>query len=135
LVTSDGLLLEPGLTIPPGASKITISANGIVSAVLPGESAPVELGRIELARFSNPAGLEAIGRNLFTPTPASGDPVTGQPGAEGMGTLAQGFLESSNVQVVEEMVRMIAAQRAYEAISKMVSTADEMMAQANNMRR
>ncbi len=135
LVTSDGLLLEPNVTIPPGASKVTISANGIVSAVLPGESAPTELGRIELARFSNPAGLEAVGRNLFVHTPASGEPVTGQPGAEGMGTLAQGFLESSNVQVVEEMVRMIAAQRAYEAISKVVSTADEMMAQANNMRR
>ncbi len=135
LVTSDGLLLEPAITIPPGASKLTVSSSGIVSAVLPGESAPTELGKIELARFANPAGLEAIGRNLFVPTPASGEPITAEPGSEGMGTIAQGFLEASNVQVVEEMVRMIAAQRAYEAISKVISTSDEMMAMANNMRR
>lgn len=135
IVTSDGLPLEPAITIPPGALKITISADGVVSAVLPGSNDPTEIGRIELARFVNPAGLEPAGRNLYVATPASGDPVVGAPGSEGLGTLAQGFLEASNVQVVEEMVRMIAAQRAYEAISKAISTSDEMLAMANNMRR
>lgn len=135
IVNSDGLLLEPAITIPQGATKISISATGVVSVVLPGSSAPTEIGRIEMARFVNPAGLEPLGRNLFAATPASGDPVVAEPGSEGMGTLAQGFLEASNVKVVEEMVRMIAAQRAYEAISKAISTSDEMLAMANNMRR
>jgi flagellar basal-body rod protein FlgG len=135
VVTSDGLVLEPPITIPPGATKVTISAGGVVSAVVAGSATPSEVGRIQLARFANPAGLEGIGRNLYTATPASGDAATGEPGTEGMGTLAQGFLEASNVQVVEEMVRMIAAQRAYEAISKSISTSDEMLAMANNMRR
>jgi flagellar basal-body rod protein FlgG len=135
IVTSDGYLIEPNVTIPPGATSVTISPNGVVSAILPGESSPTEVGRITLVRFANAAGLVAVGRNLFTVSPASGEPVTGEPGTEGIGTLAQGILEASNVQLVEEMVAMIAAQRAYEAISKVVSTSDEMLAMANQMRR
>ncbi|MBI4278113.1 MAG: flagellar basal-body rod protein FlgG [Armatimonadetes bacterium] len=135
IVTADGLLLRPPITIPSGASKITVSANGIVSAVLQGQSTPSEVGKIELARFVNPSGLESIGRNILIATPASGEPVVGEPGREGRGTLGQGMLEASNVQLVEEMVRMIAAQRAYEAISKVISTSDEVLQMANLMRR
>jgi len=135
IVTSDGLLLEPNITIPAGATRISVSPTGVVSAVLPGASAPTQIGQITLARFSNPAGLESIGRNLLVATGASGEAVVDNAGSDGLGTIAQGFVENSNVEVVEEMVRMIAAQRAYEAISKAISTSDEMLAIANNIRR
>lgn len=135
LVTSDGYLIEPQITMPADTQAITISADGIVSARQPNNPIPTQVGNIELARFINPSGLQAAGRNLYIPTAASGDATTGVPGAEGMGTLAQGFLEMSNVSVVEEMVNMIAAQRAYEINSKSIQTTDEMLQTANSMKR
>ncbi|BER93250.1 flagellar basal-body rod protein FlgG [Atrimonas thermophila] len=135
IVTSDGFPLEPPITVPQDAESITIGQDGTVTAKIAGETEPQELGVIELARFINPAGLQSIGRNLYVATVASGEPQVGTPGFDGLGTLAQGFLETSNVQVVEEMVRMISAQRAYEINSKAISVADEMMSIANNMKR
>jgi len=135
IVTSDGLPLEPALSIPPDATKVSITADGMVSVLVPGSAAPVEIGTITLARFVNPAGLNSIGRNLYLPTAASGEAVEGTPGEEGFGTLAQGFLEMSNVNVVEEMVNMIAGQRAYEINSKAIQAADDMLQIANNIRR
>jgi flagellar basal-body rod protein FlgG len=135
IVTADGYALEPQITIPANAESITISKDGIVSVSLPNQTAPQQLGTIELAQFQNPAGLEARGGNLFAATSASGDPVTGVPGTDGMGTIAQGFLEDSNVSVVEEMVAMILGQRAYEANSRVIRAADEMLQQVNNLAR
>lgn len=135
IVTSDGLPLQPALTIPPGVTKIAVGANGTVSALVPGTTTPTEVGTITLARFVNPAGLNSIGRNLYLQTAASGDPTTVRAGEDGSGTIAQGFLEMSNVSVVEEMVNMIAGQRAYEISSKAIQTADEMLQMANNIRR
>jgi flagellar basal-body rod protein FlgG len=135
IVTSDGFPLEPPITVPQDAESITIGQDGTVTAKIAGETEPQELGVIELARFINPAGLQSIGRNLYVATVASGEPQLGTPGFDGLGTLAQGFLETSNVQAVEEMVRMISAQRAYEINSKAISVADEMMSIANNMKR
>ncbi len=134
LVTAEGLQIRPGIAIPPNATTVSISKDGIVSAVVPGQ-APQQLGIIELASFQNPAGLEARGGNLFAATTASGSPTTGAPGTDGMGTLAQGFLEDSNVSVVEEMVNMILGQRAYEANSRVIKAADEMLQQVNNLSR
>lgn len=135
LVTSDGYLLEPQITIPDDALAITISADGIVSVTQPGIAIPTQVGNIELARFINPSGLAPIGKNLYTETAASGVPAVASPGTDGLGTLAQGFLEMSNVSVVEEMVNMIAAQRAYEINSKSIQTTDEMLQTANGMKR
>ncbi len=136
LVTSDGYVMEPEITIPQDAITITISADGIVSVTQPGITTPTEVGNIELARFINPSGLNPIGRNLYLVTNASGDAVTGVPGgSDGHGNIAQGFLEMSNVSVVEEMVAMIAAQRAYEINSKAIQTADQMLQTANSMKR
>ncbi|NPV53847.1 MAG: flagellar basal-body rod protein FlgG [Firmicutes bacterium] len=135
LVTSDGFPVEPEITIPPEATNITIGTDGTVSVMLAGQDQPEELGKIELARFINPAGLSSIGRNLFRNTAASGDAMIGTPGLEGFGTIAQGFLEMSNVKVVEEMVNMIIAQRAYEVNSKAIQTSDDMLAIANNLKR
>lgn len=135
LVTNDGYPIEPQITIPPNALSVSISKDGIVSVTLSGQSAAQQVGTLELASFQNPAGLAGIGANLFTVTTASGEPTTGVPGTDGMGTLAQGFLEESNVSVVEEMVNMILGQRAYEANSRVVKAADEMLAQVNNMAR
>lgn len=133
LVTSDGLPLQPQITIPPNATTISISRDGVVSVAIPGQAAPQQLGTIEIASFQNPAGLNAVGANLYLASSASGEPVTGVPGSNGLGTLAQGFLEESNVSVVEEMVNMILGQRAYEANSRVVKAADEMLAQLNNL--
>lgn len=135
VVTSDGYPLEPAITIPPGAEKVDIGEDGTVSVMIAGQSAPQEVGSIQLVNFINPAGLESLGRNLFAKTEASGEPVPGIPGQDGLGTIAQGFLEMSNVKVVEEMVNMILAQRAYEVNSKTIQTADEMLSIANNIRR
>ena len=135
IVTADGYVVDPQISIPADALAITISADGIVSVRQPNVSTLTQVGNIELSRFMNPAGLRAMGRNLYVPTDASGDPVNGVPGATGMGTLAQGFLEMSNVSVVEEMVNMIAAQRAYEINSKAIQTTDEMLQTANAMKR
>jgi flagellar basal-body rod protein FlgG len=135
IVTSDGYALQPEITVPPEASSITIGNDGTVSATLPGQTQPQELGQIQIARFLNPAGLDSAGRNLVTATASSGDPTVGTPGQDGLGTLAQGMVERSNVKVVEEMVNMIVAQRAYEVNSKGIQTADEMLGIANNLRR
>lgn len=136
IVTSDGYVVQPEITIPQDALTITISADGIVSVVQPGSSTPTEVGNLELARFVNAPGLNPIGRNLYLLTNASGDAITGIPGgSDGHGTIAQGFLEMSNVSVVEEMVNMIAAQRAYEINSKAIQTADQMLQTANSMKR
>lgn len=135
LVTSDGFPLAGDITIPADAETVTISANGTVSAKISGQSDPQVLGSITLSVFPNPAGLERIGGNLFRPTPASGEATAAEPGTSGTGLLEQGFLEGSNVQMVEEMVRMILAQRAYEVNSKAIQAADEMLNATNNLRR
>lgn len=134
LVTSEGYALDPEIAVPEEALDLTISAEGVVSVSLPGQD-PEEVGQIELARFINPAGLENIGRNLVRETAASGAPVVVNPGTDGAGTLVQKYLEMSNVQVVEEMVNMIVAQRAYETNSKAITTSDDMLSQANNLKR
>jgi flagellar basal-body rod protein FlgG len=133
LATADGYLLQPQIAIPNNATSISISKEGIVSVQLAGQSAAQQVGTIELAGFQNPAGLRALGASLFAPTTASGDASTSVPGANGVGTISQGFLEDSNVSVVEEMVNMIMGQRAYEANSKVVKAADEMLSQVNNI--
>lgn len=135
LVTSEGLLLIPNITVPQGAQDFTITPEGTISVRVQGSNQTQTLGQIQLARFINPAGLTATGHNLFVENEASGRPVLSQPGVEGMGTLAQGFIEMSNVKVVDEMVNLIVAQRAYEANSKSVQTSDEMLSLANNLRR
>jgi flagellar basal-body rod protein FlgG len=133
IVTVEGFLLEPEITIPADALSVSIGVDGTVSVQQPGVVQPQQIGTIELARFVNPAGLESVGRNLFRPTQASGDPTPGTPGQEGFGTMLQFFLEGSNVSVVEEMVNLIAGQRAYEINSRAIRTADEMMQTANNL--
>lgn len=135
VVTSDGFFLQPAITIPADATSVTVGTDGTVTVTVAGQSSAQQVGAIQIARFVNPAGLLSIGRNLFAPTPASGDAQVGSPGTLGLGTLAQGFLELSNVKVVEEMVAMITGQRAYEANAKAIQTADEMLSIANAMRR
>ncbi len=133
LTTSDGYLITPQIIIPQNATSISIGEDGSVDVFLDGESTPTQVGVIELAAFSNPSGLKSLGRNLYSETVSSGNPVTGVPGENGMGTLAQGYLEGSNVSVMEEMVNMIAGQRAYEVNSKAVKTADEILQMTNNL--
>ena len=135
VVNSDGFALEPEITIPTDAISIAVGMDGTVSVLQAGESTPSEVGTIELARFVNPAGLISTGRNLYLTSEASGDEMSGVPGEDGLGSLAQGFLEMSNVSVVDEMVNMITAQRAYETNSKSIQTADEMLQIANNIKR
>ena len=127
LVTSAGYQLQPGITIPANAQAITIAADGTVSIKVPGQAAPQNAGQIQLANFVNPAGLEPRGGNLFAETQASGTPNTGSPTNNGLGALQQGFIEGSNVNVVEELVSMIATQRAYELNSKAIQTSDQML--------
>ena len=128
LVTGNGYLVQPGITVPADAAEVTISPNGIV-AVRSGDigSSPVEIGRIELVRFANPTGLESLGENLYRETVASGQPINGQPQDAGFGRLAQGNLEGSNVEIVVEMTDMIAAQRAYEINAKAIKATDDRM--------
>ncbi|MCC7124542.1 MAG: flagellar basal-body rod protein FlgG [Acidobacteria bacterium] len=133
VVTSEGYPVQPQISIPANATSVSISKGGIVSVAVPGQSAAQQLGTIELATFQNAAGLRPLGGNLFAVTTASGEPQAGVPGTDARGTLAQGFLEDSNVVVVEEMVNMILGQRAYEASSKVIKAADEMLAQVNNL--
>ena len=134
LVTSDGDLVEPQITIPQNAQTITIATDGTVSFTQPGQTAAQKAGQIQLANFQNPAGLNSIGRNLYLPTDSSGDAIVGNAGgAEGLGTLLQGYVEQSNVSVVDEFVNLIVSQRAYEANSKVVKAADEMYQQVNNI--
>jgi flagellar basal-body rod protein FlgG len=134
IVTAEGYPLDPAITVPPNAISISISKDGIVSASMP-DAPSQELGTIELATFQNPGGLEARGGNLFVATTASGDANTAPPGTDGTGFVQQGFLEDSNVSVVEEMVNMILGQRAYEASSRVIRAADEMLQQVNQLAR
>lgn len=134
IVTQNGDMLEPQITIPPQAQSITIATDGTVSYMLPGQTSAQTAGQIQLANFVNPAGLNSIGQNLFLPTDGSGDPTVGAPGGQdGVGTLQQGYLESSNVSVVEEFINLIVSQRAYESNSKVVKAADEMYQQVNQV--
>ncbi|NYF80153.1 flagellar basal-body rod protein FlgG [Granulicella arctica] len=134
LVTADGNILLPNLTIPSNATSVTISQYGVVTATLPGQTNATQLGQIQLATFVNPGGLSSIGGNLFQPTMSSGNAITDVPGGNsGMGTLQQGYLENSNVDVVSEFVQMILAQRAYESNSKVVHVADDMYSDINGM--
>ncbi|MEE4605079.1 MAG: flagellar basal-body rod protein FlgG [Desulfobacteraceae bacterium] len=135
IVNSDGFTMEPEIAIPSDAMSISVGLDGTVSVLQAGESTPSEIGTIELARFINPAGLISMGKNLFIRSEASGNEMTGTAGEDGMGTLAQGFLEMSNVSVVDEMVNMITAQRAYESNSKAIQAADDMLQLANNVKR
>ncbi|HMB16189.1 MAG TPA: flagellar basal-body rod protein FlgG [Pelovirga sp.] len=127
LVTSDGFPLIPEIVIPEGSTSVSIGSGGTVDVLLDGESTPTEVGVIELIRFGNPSGLKSLGRNLYSETPTTGAPIAGTPGDAGFGSLSQGFLEGSNVNIMEEMVNMIAGQRAYEVNSKTIKTADEML--------
>ena len=135
IVDENGLLLEPAITIPENARSISLSPTGVVSVAVGDEIELQELGQIQLARFVNPTGLRAVGDRLFVQTPASGDPIVGNPGEDGMPTVVQNVVEMSNVQVVEEMVEMIVAQRAYEANSKGIQTADDLLRIANGLKR
>jgi flagellar basal-body rod protein FlgG len=136
IVTIDGDPLVPSITIPPNATSIAITQYGVVNATLPGQQNPTQLGQIQLATFANPEGLNSIGNNLFEATLSSGQAVLDTPGGtQGLGTLQQGYLENSNVDVVTEFVQMVLAQRAYESNSKVIRAADDMYSQVNNMTR
>lgn len=132
MVTASGYPLQPGINIPPNAQSVTIGSDGTVSVQLAGEAAPQQVGSVTVADFINPAGLQPKGENLFAETASSGAPQTGAPGQSGLGLLMQGSLESSNVNVVEELVNMIETQRAYEMNSKAISTTDQMLAYVTN---
>ena len=134
LVTSSGFPLEPQINIPEGAREITIDPNGRVAVFMTDTASQEEIGQIELVKFLNEGGLKSLGANLFGGSPASGEPETTTPGSNGTGTLAQGFLEASNVELVEEMVNMIVAQRAYEVSAKAIQTSDSMLQLANQLR-
>ncbi len=134
LVTADGYTVQPGLQIPPAATGVTINTSGQVQVTLAGQTAPQTVGQIQLATFPNEAGLDAQGGNLFVQTAASGAPVTGNPGTAGFGSVMQGFIETSNVNVVTEITNLITAQRAYEMNSKVITSSDEMMSTLTNLR-
>jgi len=131
LVNSEGIPAEPTISIPDGAEDVNIGQDGVVSAILPGQSSATQVGQIQTARFANPAGLRALGKNLLQETETSGPPQVGTPGQENRGTILQGYLENSNVSVVEELVGLITGQRAYEVTSKAIQTADEMLRATN----
>src|SRR5215471_4342709 len=135
IVTADGNPVEPQITIPTGAQSIVIGTDGTVSVTQAGQNTSQQVGTIQLANFQNPSGLTAVGGNLLVATSASGQPVTGNAGENGLGSVSQGFLEQSNVSVVDEMVNMIIAQRAYEVNSRAVRVADDMLSQINNLSR
>ena len=136
VVTADGYALQPSIAIPSNATSITIGSDGTVSVSLPGQQQAQQVGQIQLANFANPGGLNSTGQNLFLATTASGDAILGTPGgSEGLGTIQQGQLEQSNVNVVEEFVEMIMAQRSYESNSKVVQAADQMFQDVNSMSR
>ncbi|HRE87925.1 MAG TPA: flagellar basal-body rod protein FlgG [Myxococcota bacterium] len=134
IVTSLGQPLEPPLFVPPETTQITIERDGTVKALQPGDVQPVEIGRLQLANFVNPTGLKSLGSGLMGETEASGRAILGEPGQDGLGALSQGMLEGSNVEVVEEMIDLIAAQRAYEINSRVIRAADEMLAEAAQLR-
>ncbi len=135
LVTSQGYLVEPVTSLPTEVSSMSVSRDGTIDVVGVGDSEAVKVGQAELAKFVNPAGLRAIGNNLYVETSASGAPILGAAGSQGFGEIQQGYLESSNVDIVEEMVNMIVAQRAYEINSKTVKTVEDMLSMANNLKR
>jgi flagellar basal-body rod protein FlgG len=135
LITQTGLPVEPEISIPEGAVAVHISQDGIVAVRLEGEADMTEIGQLELARFVNPSGLKPLGGNLYVQTESSGEPTLATPGQQGIGSVRQGFTEAANVDVVQEMVGLITAQRAYEINSKMVTTSEEMLQLANNMKR
>ncbi len=132
LVTSSGYEVQPGIVVPENTQSLTIGSDGTVSALLPGQAVPTQLGSLQLSLFINPSGLQPKGENLYLETAASGSPQTGTPGIDGRGTMIQGSLESSNVNAVEELVNMIETQRAYEMNSRAISTTDDMLAYVNN---
>ena len=134
LVTQHGEIIEPAITVPQETTGLTVKSDGTVLATLPGKTDPTELGQIQLTTFTNPAALNAMGHNLFQPTGASGQEQQLKPGERGAGTLSQGFLESSNVQAVEEMIDMISTQRSYEMNSKVIQTADQMLQRLTQLR-
>ena len=133
LVTANGYPITPAITLPQNATRFTIGADGVVSAMTPGATAPTQVGQIQTATFVNPAGLDPQGQNLFRETAASGAPTVGAPGLNGHGTLSQGYVETSNVNVVEELVTMIQTQRAYEINSKAIQTADQMLGRLSQL--
>jgi flagellar basal-body rod protein FlgG len=133
LVTAQGYIVQPGITIPQNSTGVTINAQGQVAATPAGTNTPAQVGQLELSAFVNKAGLQAIGDNLFLETPASGTPQNGNPGAQGMGDLLQGNLEQANVEAVSEISDLIAAQRAYEMNAKVISAADQMLSATSNM--
>jgi len=133
LVTASGFPLQPAITIPPNATSITIGRDGIVSVTQAGSTSSVQVGQLQLATFMNPAGLQSVGENLYAETDASGAPMQSNPGLNGAGLLSQGYVEGSNVNVVEELVNMIATQRAYEINSKAVQTSDQMLARLGQL--
>jgi flagellar basal-body rod protein FlgG len=133
LVTNNGYVIAPGITVPPNTQSITVAPDGVVTAQVPGNAQPVQLGNLQLAGFPNPGGLEPRGQNLFVETAASGAPTPGNPGGEGLGLLQQGYVETSNVNVVEELVAMIQTQRAYELNSKAIQTTDQMLQRLSQM--
>ena len=135
LTTSDGNLLKAAIQIPPDAKNVTIDANGNVSVTLPNQTDPDPLGQLELVNFINPAGLNPVGSNLYAATDKSGDPVQGKPGDDGFGTIAQGFTEASNVNLTDELVNLIVAQRAYQVNAKVIQASDDMLNITNNLRR
>jgi len=136
LVTQDGNPVQPSVSIPSGATSVTVAQDGTISVTLPGQTAAQQVGALQLALFNNPGGLNSVGSNLFLATTASGDPVVGTPGGtEGLGSMVQGMLEQSNVSVVDEFVQMIVAQRSYEANSRVVNSADQMLQDINQLGR
>ena len=135
IVTPDGFLLTPEISVPTDSISLSVGLDGTVSALRAGDSAPRQLGTIQLARFTNPAGLQSMGKNLFLPSDGSGTAIVGTAGEQNFGTISQGFLEMSNVSIVDEMVNMITAQRAYETNSKVVQASDDMLQTANNLKR
>jgi flagellar basal-body rod protein FlgG len=136
IVTAQGFALSPQITVPPTAQQITIASDGTVSYTLPNQTAAQQAGQIQLANFQNPAGLNGMGNNLYSATDASGDPTVGVPGgSEGLGSLMQGYVEQSNVSIVNEFINLIQAQRGYEANSKVVQAADQMYQTVNNLSR
>lgn len=135
LVNNEGMPMEPQIVIPNNTTKMVVGSDGTVSVMTPGDVTAQQVGQILITRFSNPSGLDSAGRNLYRASGSSGTPQIGTPGTEGLGSLDQGYLENSNVDIAEEMIRMIMAQRAYEINSKAIQTADNMMGMANNIKR
>ncbi len=133
LVTSNGMPMSPPITIPPNAVSVTVGADGVISVMQAGQANPVQVGQVQLATFANPAGLDPHGQNLFNETAASGAPAIGTPGSNGTGLINQGYVETSNVNVVEELVAMIQTQRAYEINSKAIQTSDQMLARLSQL--